>query len=206
MNLTALGYDLTTQTEPDPDQIISLAVGDAATPGQPTPEPVTLRVGDTARLRAGVIVDRNGHPVPDGTPVRFYFQYDGEAAPTIQEGKTSNGVALTEFVLSKVGRLLIHATSEPALDSIGLQITISESGAIVATVAPTPTPTPTRIPTLTPTRQSDADRNADSGAAGVGDFPDAQNSKRTVGRVAPDFDGDCAAERRRLLADPSAAE
>ena len=151
VNLTALGYDLTTQTEPDPDQVISLAVGDAATPGQPTPAPVTLRVGDTARLRTGVIVDRNGHPVPDGTPVRFYFQYDDEAAPTIKEGKTSNGVALTEFVLSKVGRLLIHATSEPALDSIGLQITISESGAIVATVAPTPTPTPTRLPTLTPT-------------------------------------------------------
>jgi beta-N-acetylhexosaminidase len=151
VNLAALGYDLTTQTEPDPNQSISLAVGDVATPGQPTPVPVTLRVGDTARLRAGVIVDRNGHPVPDGTPVRFYFQYDGEAAPTIQEGKTSNGVALTEFVLSKVGRLLIHATSEPALDSIGLQITISESGAIVATVAPTLTPTPTRIPTSTPT-------------------------------------------------------
>ncbi len=150
VNLTAQGYDLTTQTEPDPDQIISLAVGDQATPGQPTPVPVTLRVGDTTRLRTGVILDRNGHPVPDGTPVRFYFQYD-EAAPTIQESKTSHGVALTEFVLGKVGRLLIHATSEPALDSIGLQITISESGAIVATVAPTPTPTPTLLPTLTPT-------------------------------------------------------
>ena len=151
VNLTALDYDLTRQTEPDPGQIISLAVGDVATPGQPAPVPATLRVGDTARLRTGVIVDRNGHPVPDGTPVRFYFQYDGEVAPKIQEGKTSSGVALTEFVLSKVGRMLIHATSEPALNSIGLQITISESGAIVATVAPTPTPTPTRLPTLTPT-------------------------------------------------------
>jgi beta-N-acetylhexosaminidase len=151
VNLTALGYDLTTQTEPDPNQIILLAVGDEVTPGQPTPVPVTLRVGDTARLRTGVIVDRNGNPVPNDTPVRFYFQYDGDAAPKIQEGKTSNGVAHTEFVLSKVGRLLIHATSEPALDSIGLQITISESGAIVATVAPTPTPTPTLIPTLTST-------------------------------------------------------
>jgi beta-N-acetylhexosaminidase len=151
VNLTALGYDLTTRTEPDPNQIILLAVGDEVTPGQPTPVPVTLRVGDTTRLRTGVIVDRNGNPVPDDTPVRFYFQYDGDAAPTILEGKTSNGVAHTEFVLSKVGRLLIHATSEPALNSIGLQITISESGAIVATVAPTPTPTPTLIPTLTPT-------------------------------------------------------
>jgi beta-N-acetylhexosaminidase len=151
VNLTALDYDLTRQTEPDPGQVISLAVGDLAAPGQPTLAPAALRAGDTMRLRTGVIVDRNGHPVPDGTPVRFYFQYDGETAPTIQESKTSNGVALTEFVLSNVGRLLIHATSEPALDSIGLQITISESGAIVATVAPTPTPTPTRLPTLTPT-------------------------------------------------------
>ncbi len=151
VNLTALNYDLTMQTEPDPKQSISLAVGDVALPGQPTPVPVTLHVGDTMRLRTGAIVDRNGHPVPDGTPVRFYFQYDGEAAPKIQDSKTTNGVALTEFVLSKVGRLLIHAASEPALDSIGLQITINESGAVVATVAPTPTPTPTRLPTLTPT-------------------------------------------------------
>jgi len=151
VNLTALGYDLTTQTEPDPNQIILLAVGDEATPGQPTPVPVTLRVGDTARLRTGVTLDRNGNLVPDGTPVRFYFQYDGDAAPKVQEAKTIDGVAHSEFVLSKVGRLLIRATSEPALSSIGLQITISESGAIVATVAPTPTPTPTLIPTFTPT-------------------------------------------------------
>jgi hypothetical protein len=108
-------------------------------------------VGDTARLRTGVILDRNGNRVPDSTPVRFYFQYDGDTAPKVQEAKTIDGVAHSEFVLSKVGRLLIHVTSEPALNSIGLQITISESGAIVATVAPTPTPIPTLIPTFTPT-------------------------------------------------------
>jgi beta-N-acetylhexosaminidase len=152
VNLPALAYDLTTQTEPDPNQVIALAVGEEAVPGQPTPVPVTLQVGSTARLRAGPILDRNGHPVPDGTPVKFYFQYDGDAAPKVQDAMTINGVARTEFVLDKVGRLLIRATSEPALNSIGLQITIGESGsAVIATVAPTPTPTVTRIPTVTPT-------------------------------------------------------
>jgi beta-N-acetylhexosaminidase len=152
VNIPALGYDLTVQTEPDPAQTISLMVGEAAVPGQPTPEPVTLRVGDKAVIRAGPILDRNGHPVPDNTPVKFIFQYDGDLAPKIQESMTLDGMARTEFVLDKVGRLLIRARSEPALGSTVLAITIRESGgAIVATVVPTPLPTATRIPTPTHT-------------------------------------------------------
>ena len=152
VSLPALGYDLTVQTEPDPAQTIPLMVGEAAVPGQPTPVPVTLRVGDKAVIRAGPILDRNGHPVPDNTPVKFFFQYDGDLAPKIQETMTLDGMARAEFVLDKVGRLLIHASSEPALGSTVLAITIRESGgAIVATVAPTPMPTATRIPSPTPT-------------------------------------------------------
>ena len=158
VSIPALGYDLTVQTEPDPAQTISLMVGEAIVPGQPTPAPVPLRVGDKAVIRAGPILDRNGHPVPDNTPVQFSFQYDGDLAPKIQEAMTLDGMARTEFVLDKVGRLLIHASSEPALGSTVLAITIRESGgAIVATVVPTPMPTatrvpsPTRTPTTTPT-------------------------------------------------------
>ena len=81
-------------------------VGEAVVPGQPTPAPVTLRVGDKAVIRAGPILDRNGHPVPDNTPVKFFFQYDGDPAPKIQEAMTLDGMARTEFVLDKVGRLL----------------------------------------------------------------------------------------------------
>jgi len=111
-----------------------------------------LRVGDKAVIRAGPILDRNGHPVPDNTPVKFSFQYDGDLAPKIQETMTLDGMARTEFVLDKVGRLLIRASSEPALGSTVLAITIRESGgAIVATVVPTPLPTATRIPTPTRT-------------------------------------------------------
>jgi hypothetical protein len=140
------------QTEPDPAQTIPLQVGEAVVPGQPTPDAVVLRVGDQAIIRAGTIFDRNGHPVPDDTPVKFYFQYDGDPVPKIQEAKTLDGMARTEFLLEKVGRLLIRTSSEPALNSTVLEITIGESGnAVVATVVPTPTPTATRIPTATRT-------------------------------------------------------
>ncbi|CAG0929877.1 Beta-hexosaminidase [Thermoflexales bacterium] len=152
VNILALDYDLTVQTEPDPAQTIPLAVGEAAVPGQPTPAPVTLRVGDKAVIRAGPLMDRNGHQVPDDTPVKFIFQYDGDPTPKVQAATARDGMARTEFVLDKVGRLLIRANSEPALGSTVLEITISASGgAVVATVVPTPTPTPTRIPTATPT-------------------------------------------------------
>ncbi len=152
VSIPALGYDLTVQTEPEPGQTIPLVVGEAGAQDQPTPTPVALRVGDKAVIRAGAIIDHNGHLVPDGTPVQFIFQYDTDPAPKIQEATTLDGMAHTEFVLDKVGRLLIRATSEPALNSTVLEITISQSGgAVVATVVPTPTPTMTRTPTATPT-------------------------------------------------------
>jgi beta-N-acetylhexosaminidase len=152
VSLPALNYDLTVQTEPDPAQTIPLQVGEATVPGQPTPEAVLLRVGDRAVIRAGAILDRNGQPVPDDTPVKFYFQYDGDPAPKIQEAMTLDGMARTEFLLEKVGRLLVRTSSEPALNSTVLEITIGESGnVVVATVVPTPTPTATRIPTATRT-------------------------------------------------------
>nr|MBP7687153.1 hypothetical protein [Thermoflexales bacterium] len=153
ISVAALNYDLTRQTEPEPSQTIQLAVGDEVIEGLPTPPPLRLRVGDTAKIRTSTIVDRNGHAVPDGTPVRFQFQY-AESAPVVQWGTTVNGVARTEFVLDKQGQLLIRAASEPALDSVTIQITINEAGAIVATLPPVPTATPTRLPTVTPTATS----------------------------------------------------
>ena len=99
-----------------------------------------------------MIVDRNGHPVPDGTPVRFFFQYDGDAAPKIQEAKTLDGVARTEFVLSKVGRLLIRASERAGVEfDRCCRSRSARAAAMVATVVPTPTPTPTRFPTATRT-------------------------------------------------------
>jgi beta-N-acetylhexosaminidase len=158
INLIELNYDLTKQTEPDAAQVISLLIGEEVIEGQPTPAPLKLRVGDSMKVRTGIILDHNGHPVPDGTRVSFIFQYDDGTAATIQDTTTQDGVAQTGYVLNRTGRLLVRARSEPALSSITLQITISESGSfVVATLAPTrtptitPSPTPTSTPSPTPT-------------------------------------------------------
>ncbi|MCK4317106.1 MAG: hypothetical protein KAX24_15170, partial [Anaerolineae bacterium] len=81
VSVAGINYDLSTRTSPDPEQTITLYYDIGGPPeegqpmpeppeeGQPTPEPPRLDVGDELRLRTGVIVDHNNHPVPDGTPV-----------------------------------------------------------------------------------------------------------------------------------------
>ncbi len=176
VNLAELNYDLTVQTEPDPTQVIQLSLGDEVVEGQPTPAPVNLRVGDNVRIRTNVILDRNGHAVPDGTPVRFTFQFGTETvAGTAQTVSTQNGVARAEFILDRVGVLFVRASSEPALSSITIQISISGPGGVgkaATLLPPTPTftpspatvtpiaPTPTMTPTPEPSfMQSVADRS-----------------------------------------------
>jgi hypothetical protein len=101
-----------------------------------------------------MILDRNGHPVPDGTPVRFTMIYlDAEGASETIETVTFGGVASIPVTIKFLGLLEISAVSEPALNSVRLQLTISEGAPIIiATVAPPPTATPTRLPTATRTR------------------------------------------------------
>jgi beta-N-acetylhexosaminidase len=154
VSVEAIGYDLTTQTEPDPDQVLALVVGEAAPgPGTPTPPPPQIRVGDTVRFRTGLIVDRNANPVPDGTPVRFMLAYhDASNVSRRVDTTTANGVAEIIVEIEHNGRLEVSVVSEPALNSVHLQMTIDEQGVtVIETLAPPPTRTPTLQPTITPT-------------------------------------------------------
>ncbi len=155
VSIEAVDYDLTTQIEPDPGQTLTLFVGAAAVgPDTPTPEPPSYRVGDDARIRTGMILDRNGNPVPDGTPVRFTLVYRdvGDAAERKVDATTIGGTAEIVVTIENNGRLEISADSEPALNSVTLQLTIAEQGqTTIQTIEPPPTPTPTRPPTQTPT-------------------------------------------------------
>lgn len=114
--------------------------------------------------------------------MRFQFQY-AESAPVVQWGTTVNGVARAEFVLDKQGQLLIRAASEPALDSVTIQITINEAGAIVATLPPVPTATPTRLPTITPIGYVHADGDAYAEARLHADVAGREAAARALGRV-----------------------
>jgi beta-N-acetylhexosaminidase len=165
VSVTGVNYDLLTQTSPDPEQTIALYyyIGEPPEEGQPTPEPPEegqptpelpkLEVGDELRLRTGVIVDHNGHPVPDGTSVQFFFTYPQEAHESSVMVITRGGVAETAVTLDRIGQLDISVQADPVPRTIALQITIQEGEpAIIVPITPTPRPTPV-IPTPTPTTE-----------------------------------------------------
>jgi beta-N-acetylhexosaminidase len=166
VSVAGIGYDLLSATAPDPAQLIQLSLEFPSTPtpeaspqatAQPTPTPSFL-VGDTLTARTGIIVDHNGHPVPDGTGVQFRIAVNGADGVVQQISSTTvQGVARASFNIDRPGLLEISATSDPAITSVVLQLTVTSEGSSVIIVTPTPvpqfTPTPTVEiePTPTPT-------------------------------------------------------
>jgi beta-N-acetylhexosaminidase len=147
------GYDLAKQLSPDPAQVIEVLWADQPAPAEGTPPPVELDVGDPLRVRTSVIVDHNGNPVPDGTPVSFRSFYLAEQLERRIDVATVNGVAEATITLELAGEIEIRATSEPATNSGPLVVRLGEIAEIL-TPTPTPTPTPTSTPTPTPTPTS----------------------------------------------------
>ena len=169
VSIPAIGYDLITQTSPDPDQVISLALAEAvsvtptseATPATAEPTQIPLySIGDTIAVRAGPLVDHNQHIVPDDTIVRFTMSTrEGDASGSILQqidAMTTMGIAYASFAINLPGKVEIRAVSEPAVISDVLQFDSSNEPAAV-TIVPvaTLTPTVTVLPTLTPTPIND---------------------------------------------------
>ncbi len=153
VNVPGVNYDLQTRLEADPTQVIPIVQANLAPAGDQPGEPIPLKAGDTLQLMTGVIADRNGNPVPDGTPVTFRLFYANEALELPrQEVTTSDGVARTNVKLERTGELRITASSGPATESTTLLVTIQgDSPITIATVVPTPTPSPSPSPTPVPT-------------------------------------------------------
>ena len=155
VSVPGTGYDIIAATSPDPSQIIQLYFSQVENePGEATPEPgpPDLRVGDSLRLRTGVILDTNGHPVPDGTLVQFTISYlsEGLGFDVPQpEVKTVGGVAEIDILLDRPGQMQVKASSGEARASVALAVTVFEDQpSIIEEIAPTPTSTP---PPATPT-------------------------------------------------------
>jgi beta-N-acetylhexosaminidase len=167
VSIPAVGYDLITQTSPDPDQIIPLRLDQ--TEGQPvvegngtltpvTPEPTATpfyKIGASISVRAGPVLDRNGRLVPDGTVVRFTMATSDETGSILRqvESTTSDGLARASFVIDKPGKVEVNAVSEPAVVSDVIQFDATNEGVAVTVVVPVvtatpepPTPTPTFVP------------------------------------------------------------
>jgi beta-N-acetylhexosaminidase len=156
VSVAGISYNLNEALFPDPDVVIPLTfdLPQPEAPAEnitPTPQPLPeFHLGDVVPLRAGVILDHNGNPVPDGTPVNFVFVISGEPNPVQQEVTTTDGIARTTFAIAQPGTLEIFAVSENAA-SEALRLDIPAPGNEVATVTPSPEPSPTPSPTPTQT-------------------------------------------------------
>jgi len=152
VSVAGINYSLIERTEPDPGQIIQVMLADMPV-GEDPVETVGVDVGGTLSLRTSVIVDRNGNPVPDGTPVEFKLFYPAEALELPRQTRTTaEGVVEISVTLERTGELWVTASSLPAEQSTTLVVSIqADEPATIATVVPTETPTPTPSPTPTPT-------------------------------------------------------
>ena len=147
VSVDGINYNLIVQLEPDPDQSIRVMRADVPESTEGTPFPVEIGLGDTLRLRTSVILDHNGHPVPDGTPVEFRFYYGEEGLESRQPTTTVDGVAQVDIVLERPGQLEISVTGSPPTMLVNI---MGNEPAIIETVVPTPSPTSTPTPSPTP--------------------------------------------------------
>jgi beta-N-acetylhexosaminidase len=160
ISVPGIGYDLLSATAPDPNQIIALSldlstapVSTASTTPESTPTP-NFRVGDTITISTGIIIDHNGHPVPDGTGVHLTLATGGTNDIIQQvDASTVDGVAKAAFSIDRSGLLEVRATSDPATISIVLQLDVTAEGVSVTALPPTSTAfavTPTVEVVVTP--------------------------------------------------------
>jgi beta-N-acetylhexosaminidase len=197
VNVAGINYNLVTQTSPDPNQTILLnhtiskpeQIGltpeptaeitptlEATEEGSP-PEPIP-EIGDVLRLQTGIIVDHNGHPVPDGTPVQLIFTYPQEALESSVTVTTRDGVAETALTLDRAGQLDISVQTDPVPRTVALQVTVQMGEGVVLTETPEATSTPTPIPpteppptppaTPLPTLEPDNGSRTSTGGSGFG--------------------------------------
>lgn len=154
VSVAAIDYDIQTATSSDPSQVIELtySVVENESLGTATPgEERAPELGDTLLLTTDVIVDYNGRPVPDGTPVEFLQNYVNEGVRTRQT-VTTGGIAQAQILVEGPGELRISATSGDAQNSETVQLIISDTGTEIDVLPAdvTPTQNPTLAPTQTP--------------------------------------------------------
>jgi beta-N-acetylhexosaminidase len=148
VSIQGIGYELINATAPDPDQIIQLhiAMEDEAQAEE------GFSVGDLITIETGVIMDTNGHRVPDRTPVDFHVSQQAEGIPPqVLSAVTQDGVASIQLALERTGLIEVSAQSGAARLSETLQLNVQLGVAAQATViSPTRMPTATSEPTRTP--------------------------------------------------------
>jgi beta-N-acetylhexosaminidase len=157
VTVEGVNYSLFTQLEPN-WELIEVHQRDVPAAGEEASQPIELIKGDKLQLATSVILDRNGNPVADGTPIEFRFFYPEEKLESRQTAVTVGGVAFTEYALDRVGRLEISVTGSERR----LVVIVPEDERVEFQTAVPPTATPTQTPTATPTQTPTATPTATS--------------------------------------------
>lgn len=142
VSIAGINYELVIQMEPKPAQSIRPLLNSPTTAGP-------IQVGTTLRVRTTPILDRNGHRVPDGTPVIFRPFYPRDSVYlSATEATTVDGIAKAAILAERPGLLQITAVSGGAATSDAdiLALPIQGDREVTATPSPIPTSTPTPIP------------------------------------------------------------
>jgi beta-N-acetylhexosaminidase len=161
---------------PDPAQTLKLhiAVADKELPLKPEVDtkPV-VNVQDVLHLSVGPILDLNGEIVPDGVPVNFKLNYEGEAlALKIDPATTRAGIANREISLERGGTLLVVAEAGAATSGDPIQLSVQDQAANLVTPVPNATlsttvSNPTAAPPITATLSA---ANNGGGSASILEF------------------------------------
>lgn len=160
VSVPGIGYDLITATSPDPNQIIPLNIespGEGQILGTPPTgysKPLQYKAGDTIPIQAGIIIDMNGNPVPDGTVVRFLID-SRSANGTLEqlEMQTKDGIARVTYTIPSIGSLELRVEADPAFTSQILRLDITTAGGVVTAYEPTVSQEETSVtePSVEPT-------------------------------------------------------
>ncbi len=152
VSVDGVNYNLVHVLSPDPARNFEVMVKEISPPDAYPPV--------TVRAQAGPILDYNGHPVPDGTPVEFDVTYLSGQKATIPLTHTVSGTAEISFTLLEAGTVEITARSGEVASQHPQRVTVAAAPAtptLAPTIAPAdtpttfPTPTATVAPSATPT-------------------------------------------------------
>jgi len=119
VSVPGINYDLISATSPDQTRIFPLYVGDkpelttTQEPSLATPAAQVFHVGDLIEFHAGIILDHNGNPVPDGTPLTFIITSQGESI-SLPQVTTTEGSASISYLVQNGNNIIIHAESSLA--------------------------------------------------------------------------------------------
>jgi beta-N-acetylhexosaminidase len=123
VSVPGINYDLISATSPDPERDFSIYLVSSAEADQTSVDTASTQtaplynVGDIINLFTGTIMDHNGHPVPDGTPVTFIVSSQG-VLTSLPQVTTTDGSASTSYLIQQVNNISIYAESSLARSNI----------------------------------------------------------------------------------------